>query len=45
MKTSTQYNYGPETTTDCIVSPHTTNTKQNNVAVANKAEIVQALNY
>ena len=38
MRASIQYNNEPETIIDCTVSSHTTNTKQNNIAVANKAE-------
>ena len=38
MEGSTQYNSGPETTSDCKVSPYTINAKENNIAVAKKAE-------
>ena len=38
MKVGTQYNRGPQPTNDCTGSIHTANTKQNNIAVANKAE-------
>ena len=38
MKASPQGNKRPETTNDFTVSTHATNTKQNNIAVVNKAD-------